>query len=655
MRTLPYGSWPSPVTTDLLVSGDGVDLMFPRVDGEDLYWVQGRINEGGRGDILRRTPDGTTTSLTPAPWNARSRVHEYGGGVYAVQDGLVVFAHLDDLRLYRLDVSKPATPPTPITPAGAFRYAEPVLDLRHGRVIAIREDHTDPAAPVNTLVSLDLHGENADGGRLIVGGTDFVIAASLSPDGERLAWLTWDLPQMPWDGSTVWWADLDADGTPGQPTAVTDGSTWVQQPRWGADGRLFFIHEAGEWANLAVIDPTRPEDRPRTFAADGLEFGGPNFFLGARDYDFLPDGKIIASASDTGRMRLVVLDPHDGSTTMLDSDVVHVDGLSTTADGRALALVSTRSTPIRLVLLTVPDKGDVAPVGTETLMRSFDLDLDPGTTSQAENVTWTNSQRQTVHGFFFSPANADVHGPDHERPPLLVVSHGGPTSVHYPMFYVGYQYWTSRGFAILDVNYGGSSGFGRSYRERLAGQWGVVDVDDCVTGALAMAEQGRADRRRLAIRGGSAGGYTTLQALTRSDVFAAGASHYGIGDLETLAAETHKLESRYLDTLIGPPEDKQVYVDRSPIHHIDQLSSPMILFQGTEDKAVPPSQATSMADALRVKGLPVALMMFEGEGHGFRQAANVKRSLEAELSFYAQVLGFELADDIDPVQIDNLP
>ncbi len=276
-------------------------------------------------------------------------------------------------------------------------------------------------------------------------------------------------------------------------------------------------------------------------------------------------------------------------------------------------------------------------------------------TSLAESVKWTNSAGETVHGFYYPPAHGDVAGPEGERPPLLVESHGGPTSLHSASFKLGFHYWTSRGFAILDVNYGGSSGFGRSYRQRLDGQWGVVDVDDCVRGALAMAEQGRADRDRLAIRGGSAGGYTTLRALTASDVFAAGASHFGIGDLESIAKETHKLESRYLDSLIGPyPERQDLYVERSPIHHLDDLSSPMILFQGTEDKAVPPNQATSMAEALRVKGLPVALVMFEGEGHGFRQAANIKRALEAELYFYGRVLGFTPADDIDPVPIDNL-
>ncbi len=653
---LPYGSWPSPVTAERLISTAGIDVSLPRVDGDDFYWLQARASDGGRGEVIRRTPDGITTSVTPAPWNVRSRVHEYGGGAYAVRDKILVFANLDDLRLYRLDVREPATAPVPITPPGVHRYAEPVIDLRRRRVIAIREDHTDPSAPVNTLVSLDLDSSNGDGGQVIASGSDFVAAADLSADGDHLAWISWDLPRMPWESSTVHRAALDAAGLVRTTEAVTDGSTWVQQPRWAPDGRLFFIEESGEWAGLAVVGPESPAATPRRFEVDGFEFGRPNWFLGARDYDFLPDGRIVASAWDAGIARLVVIDPSDGTCALLDHDIVAIDGVATTSDGRVLSLTSARATSKAVVLMTLlASAGGALRPRVDTLASLSDLLLDPGMTSLAESVTWTNSEGKIVHGFYYPPAQVDVRAPDNDRPPLLVESHGGPTSLCTASFKPGFHYWTSRGFAILDVNYGGSSGFGRSYRERLDGQWGVVDVDDCVTGASAMAEQGRADPDRLAIRGGSAGGYTTLRALTVSAVFAAGASHFGIGDLETLVKETHKLESRYLDSLIGPyPERRDLYVERSPIHHLDDLSSPMILFQGTEDKAVPPNQATSMADALRAKGMPVALVMFEGEGHGFRQATNIRRALEAELYFYGRVLGFEPADDIDPVPIDNL-
>ena len=654
MRTLPYGSWPSPITADTLLAETSVDIALPRVDGEDLYWLEARASDGGRSELVRRTADGRIERLTPAPWNVRSRVHEYGGGSYGVRDGVVVFAHVTDLRLYRLSPDDSA--PVAITPEGVHRYAEPTIDLGRRLVYAIREDHTDPAAPVNTLVALELDGTNDDGGRVFFEGTDFVAALSLSDDDDRLTWVTWDLPKMFWEGSTVHVADLSDDGRAASTRAMTDGTTWVQQPRFGPDGRLYWIEESGEWASLVATELADAAKR-QVFGADGLEFGLPGWFLGGRVFDFLPDGRVVTVAVEAGLCRFVVVDPAAGSVKVLDSDAVALDGLTVAADGRVLCGLSSRSAPDALVLATIPDSSsDATHVGTEVLVTSSSTTVDAGTTSLAEQVTWTNGRGQQVHGLYFPPANAEATAPESELPPLLVVTHGGPTGMHTASFSLEFHYWTSRGFAILDVNYGGSTGFGRSYRERLDGQWGVVDVEDSVSGALAMVEQGRADRGRLAIRGGSAGGYTTLAALTGSDVFGAGASYYGIGDLETLAKETHKLESRYLDSLIGPyPERRDLYVERSPVHHLDRLSSPMILFQGTEDKAVPPNQATDMADALRAKGLPVALIMFEGEGHGFRQAANLKRSLEAELSFYAQVFGFDLADPIDPVPIDNLP
>ena len=655
MRTLPYGSWPSPISADDLVSDTGIGLSLPRVDGDDLYWVQARASEGGRNEVVRRTPDGAVTSVTRAPWNTRSRVHEYGGGHYGVRGGVVIFAHLDDLRLYRVDVRDLSAPPVPITPAGAFRFAEPVIDLPRRQVFAIREDHTNPSAPVNTLVLLDLDGDNPGGGRILFSGTDFVAAPDLSADGRRLTWDSWNLPKMPWESSTVHRADLDADGLPTTIVDVTDGSTWVQQPRWSPDGVLWWIEEVGEWANLMALDLDAEESGPRRFPADGLQFGQPNWFLGARDYDFLPDGRVVANVVDTGANRLVLVEPASGGLEAVPTELVFVNGLAVTADGRVLSIGATESSSTACQLLTLPVRNGDSRVTAETLLRSDEVEVDAGYVSRAEEVTWTNSHGLTVHGFYYPPANADASAPEGERPPLLVTTHGGPTGMTFPSYTLGRVYWTSRGFAILDVNYGGSTGFGRSYRERLNGEWGVVDVDDSVTGALAMVEQGRADRNRLAIRGGSAGGFTTLQALTSSDIFAAGASHYGIGDLESLARETHKFESRYLDSIIGPyPECKDVYADRSPIHHVDRLNSPMILFQGTEDKAVPPNQATRMADALRAKGLPVALVMFEGEGHGFRKADNIKRCLEDELSFYAQVFGFEPADPITPVPIDSL-
>jgi len=660
VRTAPYGSWTSPITTDLLTAGT-VSLGETRIDGDDVYWVEGRASEGGRAVLVRHCADGRCLDLTPAPFNVRSRVHEYGGGAYAVRDGLVVFANFDDRRLYRLDLGAVDGRPVPLTPEGGFRYAAPELDLRRCRLIAIREDHTNAEAePVNTLVSLDLEGGNDDGGRVIVEGTDFVSSPTLDQSGHRLAWITWDHPAMPWDRTTVWVADVTDDGSLAQVRAITDGTYAASQPRWAPDGRLFYLSEESGWANVTslALDASGAWDADAG-AGEGavplpsleLEFGRPSGSLGSSDYDFTADGRLLCGLVEQGVGRLGLLNPADGTLTRIDSPAVGFAGVRVSGDA-AVFLAAFPAESSAVIRLDV--HGDAS--GCEVLRRSTDASLDAAGISVAETVEWTNSRGQNVHGFFYPPANAGCTAVSDELPPLLVLSHGGPTSMSTPGLDLGLQYWTSRGFAVLDVNYGGSTGFGRAYRERLLGGWGVVDVEDCATGARAMADLGRVDADRLAIRGGSAGGYTTLCALVFTDVFKAGASYFGVGDIEALVRDTHKFESRYLDGLIGPyPEAAELYRERSPIHHVDRLSSPMILLQGTDDVVVPPNQAQSMADALRAKGLPVALLMFEGEGHGFRQQANIARALEAELYFYGRIFGFTSADPLEPVPVDNLP
>ena len=650
--TAPYGSWPSLITTELLTAGT-VRLGEVQVDGDDVYWIEGRSSESGRAVLVRRTPDGVCLDLTPAPYNVRSRVHEYGGAAYAVRDGVVVFANFDDRRLYRLDTAAPDGIPAALTPEGGFRYAAPELDLRRRRLVAIREDHTDPAAePVNTLVSLDLDGANDDGGRVIVEGSDFVSSPTLDADGRRLAWVTWDHPAMPWDRTTLWVADVTDGGSLSHARAVTDGADAAKQPRWAPDGRLFYISEQGGWANITHLDVDAADAVPASLPTLELEFGRPGGLLGSSDYALASDGTVVCSWWDRGVGHLGTLDPATGKLSQIMMTAVAFDALQS-VDGSVVVVTQEPLEPAAVTRVTF------APDGTATTMplkRATDLQVDRACLSLAEELTWQNSAGLTVHGFCYPPTNAEVAADPAELPPLLVLSHGGPSALASPALSLDVQYWTSRGFAVLDVNYGGSTGFGRAYRERLRGGWGVVDVDDCATGALALAELGRVDGDRLAIRGGSAGGYTTLCALTFTDVFAAGASLFGIGDLEALVRDTHKFESRYVDGLIGPyPEARELYRERSPIHHVDRLSSPMILLQGTDDVVVPPNQAQSMADALRAKGLPVALLMFEGEGHGFRQQANISRALEAELYFYGRIFGFTPADPIEPVPVDNLP
>ncbi len=650
-RPAAYGSWPSPITTELLTAGS-VGLGEISVDAEHIYWVERRANEGGRAVLVRREPGGRCVDLTPPPFNVRSRVHEYGGAAYTVRDGVVVFANFDDRRLYLLDARSADGEPTPLTPEGASRYAAPELDLPRRRLVAIREDHTLPEQePVNTLVSLDLDGVNADGGRVIVAGSDFVSSPTLDARGRRLAWVTWDHPDMPWDHATLWVGDVTSDGSLDRARAVTDGRDAVGQPRWAPDGRLFYVTEQTGWANISYLDP-ESHDGGAALPPLELEFGLPGGSLGGSDFDFTPDGSVACSWWDGGIGHLGLLDPDTGALAPIATSGVAFSSLA--CAGASVVVVATEALAPAAITRISLEKADI---GSATVLKpSTDSALDPAYLSAAEPVSWHNTQAAVVHGFFYAPTHADAVPDPDDRPPLLVLSHGGPSSLSPSGLNLEVQYWTSRGFAVLDVNYGGSTGFGRAYRERLRGQWGVVDVDDCATGAQRLVEEGRVEGARLAIRGGSAGGYTTLCALTFTDVFAAGASYFGVGDLEALVRDTHKFESRYVDGLVGPyPETRQLYRDRSPIHHVGRLSSPMILLQGNEDEVVPPDQARSMADVLRAKGLPVALLMFEGEGHGFRQRANISRALEAELSFYSQIFGFTPADALEPVVIDNLP
>ena len=636
----PYGSWKSPITSDLIVS-ESIGLGQIVVEGADVHWIEMRPGEAGRNVIVRRTPDGKMTDVNPQPFNARTRVHEYGGGVFAVMDGTVYFSNFDDQRLYR---QAPGEQPQPLTPPIAMRYADGVVDRVRGRLICVREDHTvaDREA-VNTIVSVKLTG--GDAGEILVSGNDFYAFPRLSPDGSRLAWTTWNHPNMPWDGTELWVADLNADGSLGHTERVAGGlSESIFQPAWSPDGVLHFVSDRTGWWNLYHWRDGRIEPLCEMDA----EFGQPQWAFGLSTYAFQSPTRIICSYNQQGSWHLASLDTTTGKLEPITTPYSMIRGLHT-APGRAVFGAGSPTEPSSIVQLAL-ETGRI-----EVLRRSTDLQIDPGYLSIPQAVEFPTEHRLTAHGFFYAPRNRDYTPPDGERPPLLVMSHGGPTSSTSSGFNLNTQYWTSRGIAVLDVNYGGSTGYGRAYRERLKGQWGIVDVDDCVNGARYLAERGEVDGKRLAIRGGSAGGYTTLCAITFRDVFAAGASHFGISDCEALAKETHKFESRYLDRLIGPyPERKDLYEARSPIHFVDRIACPLILFQGLEDKVVPPNQAEKMFDAVRAKGIPTAYIPFEGEQHGFRRKENIKRALDAELYFYSRIFGFEPADAIEPMQIENL-
>jgi len=608
-------------------------------DGRDVYWLESRPGEGGRNAIVFQRPDGRTEEVTPQPFNARTRVHEYGGGGFTVGEGTVYFSNFADQRIYR---RAPGGEPVPLTPETGRRYADMVVDQDRRRLIAVREDHAGHE-PANEIVGIDLaSGEE----RMLVSGNEFYSSPRLSPDGRRLVWLTWDHPNMPWDGTELMACDLGADGLPGNVARVAGGQDEsIFQPEYSPGGTLHFVSDRTGWWNLYRCRERRVEPLCEREA----EFGLPQWIFGMSTYAFVSPGRIVCSYTERGSSHLAILDTETRELEPLETPYSSIAYVRADDAGSVIFRGSSPTESACLVRLD-PSTGH-----SEVLRRSGDLEIDPGYLSVPEPVEFPTENGQTAHAFFYPPKNRDYVAPDGELPPLLVMSHGGPTAATTTALDPGIQYWTSRGIAVLDVNYGGSTGYGREYRRRLEGAWGVVDVDDCANGANYLAERGLVDGERLMITGGSAGGYTTLCALAFKDTFAAGASHFGVSDVEALAKETHKFESRYLDGLIGPyPGRADLYLERSPIHATEQLSCPVIFFQGLEDEVVPPNQAETMFEALRTKGLPVSYVPFEGEQHGFRRAENIKRALDGELYFYSRVFGFELADPVEPVPIENL-
>jgi len=645
-EALPCGSWPSPITAQSLTEAT-VRLSEPGTDGTDVYWIEARADAGGRG-VLVRAGDPHPIRVTPDDFNVRTRVHEYGGGAWAATEGIVVFSNFADNRLYLLTPGSDRA--EAITPEGGFRYADLKLDVVRRRIICVREDHSFPdAEPVNTVVQLALDGPNDDGGTILVSGTDFVSSPCLNATADRLAWLGWDHPNMPWDGTELWTASIDPAGQLSAIQRIAGGAKEsIFGPGWDDAGNLVFVSDRSGWWNLYRATPGSAAE---ALTRDEAEYGAPQWVFGMSTWTPLADGSIICAWTADGTWSLGRLRPGASSPQPYDLPFSLVSDVHRHPSGRGVIFSAGSPTQPSLLVHLDVDTGEWVPLAT-----SASTAIDRNLLSIAEPVSWPSEDGRGAHGFFYAPTNPVARPEEGEVPPLIVKSHGGPTSATSAAYDLGIQFWTSRGFAVLDVNYGGSTGYGRAYRERLNGQWGVVDVDDCISGALELAERGLADPRRLAIRGGSAGGYTTLAALAFRTAFKAGASYYGIGDLEAMARDTHKFESRYLDTLVGPyPEARDRYIERSPIHHVDRLSSAMILFQGMDDKVVPPNQAFMMADAVRAKGLPVALLTFEGEGHGFRKAVTIQRTVEAELSFYGRVFGFTPAGAIAPVMVENLP
>ncbi len=646
MNVAPYGSWMSPVKPGLLATA-GVTLSGVQTAGRDVYWLEGRPLENGRVALVRRTPDGRFGDAVPSDFNVRTAVHEYGGGAYSVHPDILFFSHFADQRLYRLDAGAGA--PRPITPEPAepwaLRYADGRVTTDGRWIVCVRERHQ--AAEVHNEIAL-LPVDGSDEPRTIAGGRDFYSDPYPAPDGRRLAWLCWDHPNMPWDGTELWVGDLSPDGRLSNARRVAGGpQESICQPRWSPEGVLHFISDRSGWWNLYRLDG----ERARALAPMEAELCAPQWVFGLSSYVFLPGGRLACIFSRDGLDHLGLLQPGGtggGGMETLPIPWTSLGYLAT--DGQRLWLVGGSPTQGMSVLSVDPSTAEV-----QVIRPGVTHDIDPGYISIPRPVEFPTTGDRSAYALYYPPTNRDYRAPEGEKPPLLVTSHGGPTAATRALFSLNVQFWTSRGFGIVDVNYGGSSGYGRAYRERLRGQWGVVDVDDCIAAARYLVGQGLADGRRIAVRGGSAGGYTALCALTFRDFFAAGASYYGIADMEALVADTHKFESHYQDGLVGPyPEAKDLYYRRSPVHFAERISCPVILFQGLEDRVVPPSQAEMMVRALDARGLPHAYLTFEGEQHGFRKAENIVRCAEAELYFYSRVFGFELPEPVEPVEIRNL-
>jgi dipeptidyl aminopeptidase/acylaminoacyl peptidase len=671
-QTAPYGTWVSPITADLIVA-KGVDLGQVSIHGEDIFWVEGRAQESGRSVVVRRTPDGKIWDVTPQPWNARTRVHEYGGVSYLVADDAVFFTNFADQHIYHIPLAdgSAGAEPVRITAQDGMRYADLVWDAARRRLLCVREDHTQAGRePVNTIVAVPIPeagsgvvpaagvtgraaGAANDGGaeaapsadvQVLAAGNDFYASLALSPDGRQLAYLTWNHPNMPWDGTELWLADIAPDGRLEHARCVAGGpQESIFQPAWSPDGVLHFVSDRSGWWNLYRLGPNGPEPLYPMEA----EFGVPQWVFGQQTYGFVSESEIACLYTKDGQWQLALLDVRTRALKTLGLPFTHLYSLHVRGTV-AVCVAASPSHPASVVLI------DLRSGTWEVLRKSVEVDVDPGYLSTPEPIAFPSADGRTAYGFYYAPKNKDFAAPSGEKPPLLVMSHGGPTSAASSAFNLGIQFWTSRGIAVLDVNYGGSTGYGRAYRDALKGQWGIVDVQDCAAGARYLVDRGDVDGERLAIRGGSAGGYTTLASLVFTDTFRAGASYFGVSDLELLARDTHKFESRYLDSLIGPyPERRDLYIERSPIHHTEKLKCPVIFFQGLDDRVVPPNQAEEMVAQMRARGIPVAYVAYEGEGHGFRRAENIKHSLEAELSFYGEVFGFTPAGPLARVPLDS--
>ncbi|MBV9107155.1 MAG: S9 family peptidase, partial [Verrucomicrobia bacterium] len=619
----PFGSWRSPIDSDLVATGT-IKLVDVLVDGEDIYWIESRPKEGGRFVLVKHVRGGRDQDVTPAPFNARSRVHEYGGGAVLVDRGVVFFSNFADQKLYRQDQNGI---PRPISQGSQCRYADAAVDATRNRLICVREDHRRAdGIVINSIVAIAFGG--IKGEQVLVQGHDFYSNPRISPDGKRLMWLAWNHPNMPWIGTELWVGIISEAGEIEAPVRIAGAADEsVFQPEWSPSGTLHFVSDRTGWWNLY----REHEEGAAAVLVKNADFGEPQWVFGMATYGFVPGGSIICSYRETGRSRIAIFSERADQLFPLDLPYTEVSNLRVCSDFLVF-LGGAPDKPSSIVKVTLD------PITIEVLKQCTDVADRPNIRECLSPPTLIKfpSGRGNVYAWYYAPLNCEFAAPPEELPPLIVKSHGGPTAAASSTLDLRTQYWTTRGYAVLDVDYGGSTGYGREYRNRLHQTWGIVDVEDCTNAAKFIVENKKADPARVAISGGSAGGYTTLCALVFGTFFKVGASYYGVCDLESLARDTHKFESRYLEWLVGRyPEEKETYKARSPINFADQLSVPVIFLQGEDDPIVPRNQAEMMVNILRSKGLPLEYLLFKGEQHGFRIAENIRRALDAELYFYS--------------------
>jgi len=626
--TKPYGSWPSAISAELITRA-APSLNFVQSYGNALYWVEGRPWEAGRSVIMRRESNGEITDLLPAPFSHYSKVHEYGGMAYALDDDHLYFVNAADQNIYKLCLDNKSAPQA-ITAEGSRRFADLVVDRHNRRLIAVCEEHDVDQEPENYLATIAINNKIPSVKKLI-SGADFYAYPRISPDQSQFCWIEWRHPNMPWDATQLWSATIsDGNLIEKKLIAGNDNNQAIFQPHWSPDNILHYVSDITNWWNIYRFENGIGAPVLQMEA----EFATPLWQLGMTTFDFIDANTIACIWTKSGIWHSGFIDITTGVLTITETQYSSIQAVACHQDS-VYFVAGAASLAGRIAGVSL--QGQVA-----TVYAPATVDLDKANLAQPESIFFPSGDNQEVHAFYYPPTNAMYRGEHDELPLVIAICHGGPTIATSSALNLKIQFWTNRGFAVVDINYRGSIGFGRTYRQALKGAWGIADVEDTQHAIAYLASQQKIDPERCLIRGGSAGGYTVLSALTFTDTFKAGASLYGIGDLETLAKDTHKFESRYLDSLIGPyPERRDIYLERSPIHHAEGLNCPVIFLQGLEDKVVPPNQAEMMVKLLEDKGIQVAYVTFPDEGHGFRKANNIIRAMESELAFYRDV--FNLA------------